>query len=97
MSESTLRTALIKLAATHPEFRKDLLPLLKTAADKKDIPEGVNLTPDYNNALKASEAFLDYVKKNMSADKDLVYKTRAISEAVEDVKYYVNRTYKNGI
>lgn len=32
MSERTLRTALIKLASEHPEFRKDLLPLIKSAA-----------------------------------------------------------------
>ena len=32
MSERTLRTALIRLASEHPEFRKDLLPILKGAA-----------------------------------------------------------------
>jgi hypothetical protein len=31
MSDTDLRTRLIRLAHTHPEFRKDLLPLLKSA------------------------------------------------------------------
>lgn len=32
MSDRALRTALIKLASAHPEFRKDLLPIIKSAA-----------------------------------------------------------------
>jgi hypothetical protein len=32
MSDRALRTALIKLASEHPEFRKDLLPIIKSAA-----------------------------------------------------------------
>lgn len=37
MSDRALRTALIKLASAHPEFRKEILPLLKGAA--KDVPD----------------------------------------------------------
>lgn len=33
MSDKQLRAGLIRLAHQHPEFRKDLLPLLKQAAD----------------------------------------------------------------
>lgn len=31
MSDAILRTRLIRLASEHPEFRKDLLPLIKSA------------------------------------------------------------------
>jgi len=33
MSDKLLRAGLIRLAHAHPEFRKDLLPLIKSAAD----------------------------------------------------------------
>jgi hypothetical protein len=33
MTDAQLRSRLIRLAHTHPEFRKDLLPLVKEAAD----------------------------------------------------------------
>lgn len=39
MSDTLLRNSLIKLAHTHPEFRKDLLPLIKSAGCEK-LPEG---------------------------------------------------------
>jgi hypothetical protein len=39
MSDTQLRAGLIRLAHTHPEFRKDLLPLIKEAGCEK-LPEG---------------------------------------------------------
>ena len=39
MSDTLLRTRLIRLASEHPEFRKDLLPLIKSAGCEK-LPEG---------------------------------------------------------
>lgn len=39
MSDRHLRSSLIRLASEHPEFRKDLLPLIKSAGCEK-LPEG---------------------------------------------------------
>ena len=39
MNDAILRTRLIRLASEHPEFRKDLLPLIKSAGCEK-LPEG---------------------------------------------------------
>lgn len=39
MSDKFLKSQLIKLAHSHPEFRKDLLPLIKSAGCEK-LPEG---------------------------------------------------------
>lgn len=39
MSDALLRARLIRLASEHPEFRKDLLPLIKSAGCEK-LPEG---------------------------------------------------------
>lgn len=39
MNDAVLRTRLIRLASEHPEFRKDLLPLIKSAGCEK-LPEG---------------------------------------------------------
>ncbi len=39
MSDTNLRAQLIRLAHEHPEFRKDILPLVKEAAAKPDLAE----------------------------------------------------------
>ena len=36
MNDAILRTRLIRLASEHPEFRKDLLPLIKSAGSESD-------------------------------------------------------------
>lgn len=43
MSDSHLRTQLIRLAHAHPEFRGDLLPLLKTAAKATKLKRDIRL------------------------------------------------------
>ena len=46
MSDTLLRSRLIRLAATHPEFRKDLLPILKSACACDEVADdGASKTP----------------------------------------------------
>ena len=52
----TLRHNLIRLASEHPEFRKDLLPLLREAASSPKV---------ISEAAGAAEAYIDLVGEVM--------------------------------
>lgn len=71
----SLRSKLIRLAHTHPEFRKDLLPLLKTAQGAtsafeqiaKDLADvQARLTQDYGPKSRVDHNYMDALTEHVS-------------------------------
>ena len=82
MSDAILRTRLIRLASEHPEFRKDLLPLIKSAGCEK-LPEGGMRE---NCEKKKEEGAKNEEEKKEASDKTA---HRAIALSNPDVMLYM--------
>lgn len=73
----SLRSSIIRLASEHPEFRKDLLPLLKSAEQKtaKEAlgPEYATLDADYLTDLMENDGVEFKVGHTVSTDAESAY------------------------
>lgn len=81
MNDTILRSKLIRLASEHPEFRKDILPLLKTGMEF-DTPEEGPLKREGAKKPNFEKALLYLAKGKTLFEKssDLIAKGAAIAQ-----------------
>lgn len=110
MSDRNLRSSLIRLASEHPEFRGDLLPLLKEAGNPLRKHQG-DPTPNSERTLPLVESDFrhpfyemsdgvgstgEVIKSDPLLKKDAKLKglMKALNDALDDMSRHMTDTYR---